>query len=85
MWLGIALFSRPHLLLRWKRPSLRPDGTKRSGYHWAVAAQSANRAAVQSGGAVIRKMRPFKEPHAFVSHKAGRLALKLGLCDSIVN
>ena len=38
--------------------------TEGKKYHEADAAQSATRAAVQGGGVLIRKMRPFEEPHA---------------------
>jgi len=68
-WLGMALFSSPHLLLRCKGPSLRPAGKEGSGFHWGVALQAATRAAVQVGVDLIRKMRFFEDPHAFASYR----------------
>jgi hypothetical protein len=66
--LGMALFLSPHLLLSCTRPSLRPAGTQGLGYHWAFAVQTATRAAIQAGVVLIRKTRPFEEPHAIASH-----------------
>jgi hypothetical protein len=65
----MALFLSPHLLLRWKRPSLRPAGTEDGGYNQAIAMQAATRTATQGGGTLIRKMRPFEEPHTVAFHK----------------
>jgi hypothetical protein len=62
--LGMAFFTRPRLLLSCRRPSLRPAGKERSGYHEAVAMQAATWAAALGGGELIRKMRPFEEPRA---------------------
>jgi hypothetical protein len=61
--LGIALFSSPHLHLRCKRPSLRSAGTDGCGFQRAVAMQTTTRAAAQGRRVLIRKMRPFEEPH----------------------
>jgi hypothetical protein len=68
-WLGIALFSSPHLLLWWKRPSLRSAGTEGDGFHGAIAVQTTTRAAAQNRGVFIRKMRPFEESRAFAFYK----------------
>jgi hypothetical protein len=71
----MALFSRTHLLLRWKRPSLllarRLSGgsvvTEGAGFHECVALQTATRAAAQAGVVLIRKTRLFEESHTFAS------------------
>jgi hypothetical protein len=60
----MPLFSRAHLLLQRMRSSLRPAGIKGNRYHEAVAVQPTPRTASLSGGDLIRKMRPFEEPHA---------------------
>jgi hypothetical protein len=65
----MRLFSSPHLLLWWKRPSLLSAAKENSGNNEAVATQTAIRAATQGGGDLIRDMRAFEEPHAFTSHE----------------
>jgi hypothetical protein len=37
--------------------------------------QGANRAAAQSGGVLIRKMRPFEKCHTFACRTAGKTAM----------
>jgi len=74
--LGMALFLSPYLLLLCRRPSLllarRLSGGSASsegcGFHWGIAVQTATRAAAQSRGVLIRKMRPFEESHTFASY-----------------
>jgi hypothetical protein len=68
---GSAWHSSPARIYSYggKRPSLRPAGTKGCGYHESLAVQPATRAAAQIGGDLIRKMRPFEEPHAFADHR----------------
>jgi len=50
-------------------PPCRPAGKEGNGYQQAVAGQPATRAAAQSGGGLIRKTGPFKEPHAFAEDR----------------
>jgi hypothetical protein len=71
----MILFSRTHLLLRRMRSSLRPAGIESDRYHEAVAVQATPRTASQSGGDLIRKMRPFEEPHAVAFYNSKIRAL----------
>jgi len=48
--LGMALFSRIHLLLSCKQPSLRPAGEEGDGFYDSVFMQTATRAAALDGG-----------------------------------
>jgi hypothetical protein len=43
--------------------------------------QTATRAAVQAGGALIRKMRSFEELHTFASHRSSNRTLLWGAQD----
>jgi hypothetical protein len=61
----MALFFSPHLVLRCKRPSLRPAWTERIGVPLGRcnAAHDSGRGTGQR--VFIRKMRPFEECHTF--------------------
>jgi len=61
-WLGMALFSSPHLLLRCKRPSLWPAGTEGCGFHEGVAVQTTTRAAAMSVGLLFERCVLTKNP-----------------------
>ena len=54
-------------------PRCRAAGIEVNRYHEAVAVQPATRAAVQSGGDLIREIDPFKEPHAFAVKRTQKL------------